>query len=52
MDFTDNFNPPFRPCEAQIIPHASENSHEAYFLVLLTDIAGNMTTSPTTSTGS
>ena len=41
MDFTDNFN----PCEAQIIPHAFENSR-GLSPALLTFIAGNMTAYP------
>lgn len=50
MNFTDIFKPHSRSREAQIIPHAGENSHEAYSLILVTDIVGNRTIPPTTST--
>lgn len=50
MGFTDKFNTHSRPCESHIIPLASENSHELYFLVLLTSIGVNVTTLPTPST--
>lgn len=50
MNFTNNFNPHSKSGKVQIIPHIAKNSQKAHSLILVTDVAANRTTSPTTST--